>query len=270
MKIAIIGSGNLAWHLAGVLPYPTTVVYRADRPTEGWPCALLPLSEMSRLDWDAVFLAVPDQAIAPVSRELAIRIPLGVPVFHTSGATPLDQITPSFLHRGVLWPIRSLRKGEAISHWRELPLVLQAEGKVAADVLTTISGQLSETISWLNDRQRAQLHLAAVFSNNFVTALYEVAHDLCSRHAVPFDLLLPIIRHTALSQDGTRPALRQTGAAARGDHATMNRHLELLDQPAYRDLYQMISTLILQYRLPEHDPHFRREPYDDFEDQGIL
>jgi len=57
--------------------------------------------------------------------------------------------------------------------------------------------------------------------------------------------LLPIIKNTALKQDGTAPRLTQTGAAARGDMVTMARHLELLDgRPEYARLYQFMSNLI--------------------------
>ena len=260
--LAIVGSGNLAWHLAGVLDRPT-VYYRGALPSESWPCTLRPLSEIGDHPPRAVLLAVPDAAIRSVSDFLARLVPLATPVVHTSGATPLDQIDRRFAHRGVLWPIRSLRKPEPVGDWTNLPLVVQAGSEVTKRFLAQLAGSLSRTVSWLDDRQRAQLHLAAVFSNNFVTALYEVAYDLCRQHRIPFELLLPIIRHTATTQDGTQPALRQTGAAARGDRVTMQRHLDLLDRPAYRELYERISALILEYRLTEHDAHFGGKADDD-------
>ena len=260
--LAIIGSGNLAWHLAGVLQ-GRTVYYRGSIPAEAWPCPLRPLSAIGDRPLHAVLLAVPDGAILSVSERLADMIPHATPVIHTSGATPLARIDARFPHRGVLWPIRSLRKREPVGDWKDLPLVVQANSGVAEELLEQLAGSLSDTVSWLDDRQRAQLHLAAVFSNNFVTALYEVAHDLCSRYHVPFEMLLPIIRHTASTQDGTRPAVRQTGAAARGDRITMQRHLDLLDRPAYQDLYERINALILEYRLTEHDANLRSEANDD-------
>ncbi|WP_157976185.1 DUF2520 domain-containing protein [Lewinella sp. IMCC34191] len=263
MKYAIIGSGNLAWHLAGVLGRQAVVIYREQQPVESWPVDLLPLEAVATQNWDALFLAVPDEAIRAVSQQLAAVLPADLPVIHTSGATPLDRIDAQFRHRGVLWPIRSLRKGEIVADWNDLPLVLQADTQLARRRLTEIAGDLSQTVTWLNDRQRAQLHLAAVFSNNFVTALYEVAFQLCASCDVPFDLLLPIIRNTAGRQDGSRPADRQTGAAARGDYATMDRHLELIDRETYQNLYRDISALILEYRLPQHDTDFRGEPDDD-------
>ena len=268
--IGIVGSGNLAWHLAGVLPNRSTVLFRALDDMGRWPVPLLPLNAVANRDWEALILAVPDAAISEVSNALASVVDLATPVFHTSGATPLGRISDAFRNRGVCWPIRSLRKGEEVGNWRNLPLVLQADAPRSRDYLTDFAAALSDRVTWLDDRQRAQLHLAAVFSNNFVTALYEVAFQLCEDQDVPFELLLPIIRHTAGSQDGTRPALRQTGAAARGDRVTMDRHLGLLSTPAYRHLYRSISDLILQYRLTEHDADLGGEADDDLQDQGVV
>jgi hypothetical protein len=218
---------------------------------------------------DAVFLAVPDTQIAPVGERLSELLSRDVPVFHTSGATPADRIPDYFLHRGVLWPIRSLRKGEPVTDWRDLPLVTYGLSPVAKSYLAELAHRLSDTVAYLDDTQRAQLHLAAVFSNNFVTALYEVSYRLCADYDIPFELLLPIIRKTAEAQDGHSPALRQTGAAMRGDHTTMERHLSLLDNETYRQLYRDLSGLIFQYRLPEYHAYLRRNPDDDLQDEGV-
>ena len=255
----------MAWHLAGVLPDRSTILFRAVDNMEPWPVPLRPLSAVSERSWDALILAVPDAAIAEVSQALATVVDAETPVIHTSGATPLGRISETFRHRGVCWPIRSLRKGEQVGDWRNLPLVLQGESTRSKEFLQDFAAGLSDRVAWLDDRQRAQLHLAAVFSNNFVTALYDVAYQLCAEQQVPFDLLLPIIRHTAGSQDGGRPALRQTGAAARGDLVTMDRHMALLEDPAYRRLYRDLSDLILQYRLPKHDADLGGEAHDDLE-----
>ncbi|MEL7161162.1 MAG: DUF2520 domain-containing protein, partial [Bacteroidota bacterium] len=69
---------------------------------------------------------------------------------------------------------------------------------------------------------------------------------------IPFETLLPIIKHTALKQDGTPPRLTQTGAAARGDRATMERHLDLLrGKTDYVGLYREFSRLIGEGLLRE-------------------
>ena len=266
---AIIGTGHLAWHLSQVLPGRVVVVSRNSKSSTDWSVPIISYAALSDYQLQATFLAVPDNAIATVSAQLRTLLPPTLPVFHTSGATPIDRIADYFTHRGVLWPIRSLRQGESVTDWRDLPLVVYASDASTQYYITDLAHLLSDTVAYLDDTQRAQLHLAAVFSNNFVTALYDVAHQLCRQHNIPFKLLLPIIRNTAAQQDGTPPRDRQTGAAARGDTATIERHLSLLTDPTYRHIYQTLTDLILQYRLPQHHPHLRRDPYNDLEDERV-
>ncbi|MCP9237242.1 Rossmann-like and DUF2520 domain-containing protein [Lewinella sp. JB7] len=259
----IVGTGNLAWHLAAVLPGSVVVVSRTPASAGEWPIPVVSFDHLPEIQPASIILAVPDNRIAEVSRQLAAILPPTLPVYHTSGATPIDRITDHFVHRGVLWPIRSLRRDDDPADWRDLPLIIYASNEATRNQLTRLAESLSDTVAWLDDQQRAQLHLAAVFSNNFVTALYEVAYQLCATYAIPFKLLLPIIRKTAEQQDGGRPADRQTGAAARGDTATMERHLSLITDERYHQLYRDISELILQYRLPQHHADFRSKPDDD-------
>ncbi len=247
----IIGAGNLGWHLSQVLDragHTVTVISR--RPLR-WP---VPVDGFEKLGEDAgagqfigaVFLAVPDDAIPAVSRRLSEILPAETPVIHTSGATPVSRIDSYFDLRGALWPIRSLRRGEPVAEWTALPLVYDGNTPPLRAFLGDLCGELSNLTYRLDDEQRARLHLAAVFSNNFVTWQYEIAHQLTTGAGIPFETLLPIIRDTAGKQDGSSPALRQTGAAARRDTATMRRHLELLaDTPAYAELYKRMSALIM-------------------------
>lgn len=263
LRCAIIGAGNLAWHLSQLLTEETVVISRQPQNHDNWPRTVIDLPRLADHQPDIVFLAVPDSQIAAVSRQLLRYVVSQTLIIHTSGATPLEAVTSTFPNRGVLWPIRSLHLGEPVTNWRDLPLVIYASNAPSRRRLETLARSLSNTVSYLDDRQRAQLHLAAVFSNNFVTALYDVAHQLCTEYRVPFELLLPIIRHTAAQQSANPPRDRQTGAAARGDTVTMERHLALLDRPAYADLYRRISALILQYRLPQHHPHLGGEADND-------
>ena len=249
--IYLVGAGNLSWHLGPVLRragYTVTVVSRS--PPADWN---LPCIGYDQLGGDAgatlwggtVVLGVPDDAIPTVSRRLSELLPPDTPVVHTSGATPTDRIDAYFTHRGALWPIRSLRAREPVADWAELPLAYHATPPPLREALRQLAGELSNYAYALDDQQRAQLHLAAVFSNNFVTWLYQIAYELCRERGIPFGALLPIIRNTALAQDDQPPARRQTGAAARGDHATQLRHLALLaDHPKYAEVYRRLSALI--------------------------
>ena len=246
-NIVVIGAGNLAWHLIVVLQqadYQVTLISRKPETVADWPVRVLTLSDLVDVP-DLIVLAVPDDAIELVSTNLSYSFPDRIPVVHTSGATPISRIDPYFKRRGALWPIRSLRKGTPVGDWRKVPLTYYGSDEALAQVLGELSGKLSDQAYPLNDKQRAQLHLTAVFSNNFVSWLYQISYELCTEADIPFEILLPLIRNTALKQDGKAPKLMQTGTAARGDIATITRHLDLLDgKPAYTKLYQFMSNLI--------------------------
>jgi predicted short-subunit dehydrogenase-like oxidoreductase (DUF2520 family) len=246
-NIVVIGAGNLAWHLVVVLQqanYQVTLISRKPETVADWPVRVLTLSDLVLVP-DLIVLAVPDDAIEMVSTNLSYSFPDRIPVVHTSGATPITRIDPYFKKRGVLWPIRSLRKGTPVGDWREVPLTYHGSDEALAQVLGELSSQLSDQAYSLNDEQRAQLHLTAVFSNNFVSWLYQISYELCTKADIPFEVLLPLIRDTALRQEGKAPKLTQTGAAARGDTATITSHLELLEgQPNYTRLYHFMSNMI--------------------------
>ena len=248
-EIIVIGAGNLAWHLVAVLQragHQVSLASRDPARVADWPVRVITLADIP-VDPKMIILAVPDDAIATVSAELSLQLPPMVPVVHTSGATPLSRINHYFHQRGALWPIRSLRAGGPVGDWRDLPLVYHASNGALTQVLRTLTSEVSDVTYHLDDEQRAQLHLAAVFSNNFTTWLYEIAHQLCTEKDIPFAALLPIIRNTALTQTESAPRLRQTGAAARKDRATMARHLELLNgQPELARLYREMSGMIIE------------------------
>ncbi len=248
-EILVVGAGNLSWHLVQVLQkvgYDVTLVSRNPGRVADWPVRVQALVD-AIAEPDLIILAVPDGAIHQASTELANYFPSDTPIVHTSGATPTVMINSHFASRGAIWPIRSLRAGETVTNWQDLPIVYYAADEALTQVLSGLTAKLSDQTYLLDDAQRAKLHLSAVFSNNFVTWLYEISHQLCTENGIPFEVLLPIIKNTALKQDGNSPALRQTGAAARGDQATIDRHLHLLaSHPEYASLYQFMSDAIQQ------------------------
>lgn len=262
-KVVVVGSGNLAWHLVPNLQRIGLEVeiwtrQNAVVPTHQWTAPFISYREIvpPETTYAAIFLAVPDDHIGNISQEVTYLLPAHIPVVHTSGASSTDYIDPYFKHRAAMWPIRSLKLGDPVVHWRDLPLVYycdQAKDQTDTTSFKTLLQswvhQLSGLTYELDNQQRAQLHLAAVFSNNFTTWLCQIAFQLCQQHDIPFAALVPIIKNTFSKIDEREPALRQTGAAIRGDQKTMDRHLTLLDgQDDYQQLYQAISRLIGEYR----------------------
>ena len=247
-RIAIIGAGNLTWHLAPALQrcgHQVAVFTRRPVDQTEWPVDIMDVETLGVYSPQLVFLAVPDGQINSVSKALIEDLPHSTVVIHSSGATAMKKIDETFVNRGVMWPIRSLSKGGKAASWRKLPIAYQASNTATLGLLKEIVDELTFTSYILDSSQRARLHLAAVFSNNFVSWMYEIAHELVTEKDIPFKVLLPIIRDTAQRQTAAPPKERQTGAAARGDQATMAKHLKSLNgHPEWSRLYRLMSRLI--------------------------
>ncbi|MEA1898316.1 MAG: DUF2520 domain-containing protein, partial [Bacteroidota bacterium] len=115
------------------------------------------------------------------------------------------------------------------------------------EFLVHLGGQLSSKIQIVNSAQRQMIHLAAVFSCNFVNHFYNIASRILINNDLPFELLYPLILETANKVQGNLPGDVQTGPAKRNDQAIIKKHLELLSSNLwYQSLYSELSKSIRQ------------------------
>jgi predicted short-subunit dehydrogenase-like oxidoreductase (DUF2520 family) len=105
---------------------------------------------------------------------------------------------------------------------------------------------ISSKVYRINDQQRAVLHVAAVFANNFANHCFQISHEILEKEQLPFELLLPLIQETARKVIGQIPTNMQTGPALRGDMATIHRHLDYLEKSnsPYQEIYRQLSKSI--------------------------
>ena len=75
-----------------------------------------------------------------------------------------------------------------------------------------------------------------------------MSQELLEKTGLSFDILLPLIRETTDKLNHILPREAQTGPAARGDEAVIQKHLKILeDQEEKKIIYQHISKYILDY-----------------------
>lgn len=188
-----------------------------------------------------LILAISDKALS----QLPLPAVPSLTVVHTAGAVSKTVLAPLSETFGVFYPLQSLRK--EIERLPDVPVLIDASDPETLEALRFVALQISEQVVVADDMVRKRLHLAAVVVNNFTNHLYRLAESYCQHHALPFDVLKPLIFETALRLNDRPAAETQTGPAARNDQNTLREHLQLLeDHPELRDIYQKLTESILR------------------------
>jgi predicted short-subunit dehydrogenase-like oxidoreductase (DUF2520 family) len=250
-KIVIVGAGRIAWHLSKRLKgkglraaqilsrtaaHAQALGESLDAAWTDDPAQVLP-------DADWLILAVRDDAIESVAASLAPFAP-GALTTHTSGGTAGAVLAPHFERYGVFYPLQSFSR-EHTPVWSKIPFCVDAQSEEDLLFLKKIAKTIGNLVYHVNDEQRALLHVAAVFANNFANHCFAIAEKILDEKGLPFELLHPLMEETLAKALQDSPARMQTGPAARGDWATIERHLGLLaGHPDWRELYTRLSKSI--------------------------
>lgn len=140
-------------------------------------------------------------------------------VVHTSGSANIHDLDKKN-RRGVFYPLQTFSKRVDLD-FSEVPLCIETLNKSDYPMLKSLAESVSNTVKRVNSNQRAALHLAAVFVNNFTNQLFRVAHEITESESTEFDLLKPLIMETAKKVQELSPYLAQTGPAKRHDKKTI-------------------------------------------------
>lgn len=189
---------------------------------------------------DILFFCVSDTAIAELGTSYSGRL-LNI---HGSGSTSLDIFPQGKVPGAVFWPVHSFTDEPV--RWSEIPVVTDAASIAGREMLQDLCRALGvEKQMPLNDQERRELHLAAVFVSNFTNAMYAAAEEILAADTARMQMLLHLLRDTALRYKGKEAALLQTGPARRGDEPTMQRQREALQEhPLLNILYVAVSDYI--------------------------
>jgi predicted short-subunit dehydrogenase-like oxidoreductase (DUF2520 family) len=253
MKIVIFGSGNVAWVLGHLLQKKghniAQVIARnvenGQALADALHCSYTPAVADAHTDADIFLLAVADNALYGLPAVLPVSKAI---VVHTAGAISMDMLKMHPNH-GVFYPLQTINRFNNQRFSASLPLLITANNTESANQLLELAHSISTQVQLLNDKERLVLHLAAVMVNNFTNHLYVLAQKLCEAEAVPFELLHPIITQTALQVQGQSAVLLQTGPALRQDTATMQKHINLLQQyPSLKNIYLKLSESIINFK----------------------
>lgn len=246
MRIVLIGSGNLATNLGiglkkvglEVIQVYSNNISNAKLLAEKLQCAYT--NDLQRLkEADVYISAVKDNVCKQVWSNVSIGNKL---VLHTSGSVSMEELGKHFNNCGVIYPLMTLSK-KHIKDLSDVPFLIEANSTENERIACLIANRLSNNVTKADSEQRAQIHLAAVWANNFSNHMFAVAKTITDKGKLPFSLLLPLIEETCAKIKEIPPIEAQTGPAVRYDTNVIEKQMALTPQE-YRTIYKQISESI--------------------------
>ncbi len=255
-SIAIIGTGNVAWHLGAAFRNAgIRIVHIAGRTPEHVQDLAVHLGCNSVSDIseslpyaDLYLIAVKDDAIHETAK--TIYSP-GRLLVHTSGAVPILDIQYGSDAAGAIWPMQTITRSNEINFSNTLFSITGTDSDTNT-LLTELADKISSRVIVVSDEQRATMHMAAVWINNYTNHMFDIAFELLLKRGLSLELFFPMIEEHVHKLKSMPPGQLQTGPARRGDMATLQKHYKMLEgNPEWQRLYETIAQSILHKFLSQ-------------------
>ena len=244
MQIVLIGSGNVAFHLAKAFTeaqIPISQIFGRNTPelqkiSEQFS---IPFSTETLADADLYIISVSDSSIAEVSSLIKNK---NVLVAHTSGSVSREALSGNY-RKSVFYPLQTFSKSKNLDY-SKIPFFIDAENENDEEILKNLASKISKNVMLANDEKRKYIHLTAVFACNFVNHLYARAKEISDSQNIPFDYFLPLIDETTQKIHELEPKLAQTGPAIRNDEKVLKLHESLLTDEEKLKIYKTLNESI--------------------------
>lgn len=252
MTVVWIGAGNLATRVALAMRAAGITILQVYSHTKAHAAALAEqldcgwTSDLAavRSDADYYFFALKDTALPEVVAQLSPNKGTWV---HTAGSMPMGLFSGHAERYGVCYPLQTFSKTRTVDV-SKVPFFIEGSDAETEERLCALAGQLTESVQRLSSEKRKSLHLAAVFTCNFVNHLYVLGGELLEKEGIDARLLLPLIDETAAKVHDMPPLAAQTGPAVRYDENVIQKQLAQLEaDPTKREIYALMSQSIHQH-----------------------
>jgi predicted short-subunit dehydrogenase-like oxidoreductase (DUF2520 family) len=207
---------------------------------------------------DLVLITTPDDVIADVARSFAKlrRTARHRATFlHTSGALSSEVLSPLAklgFHTGSMHPLVSISLPTAGAEALHGAFYCLEGDSVAVRFARMIVKDLNGTAFTIKPANKALYHAAAVMASPHLVALIDLATEMlvtCGlKRKEARQVLAPLVQSTVNNLKQTSPEKALTGTFARGDLATVNRHLKALSDKQLAEASQLAEALEI-YRL---------------------
>lgn len=188
-----------------------------------------------------LLITTPDDVIRSMAERLASSqkaMRPGRTVLHTSGALSSEELRSLFalgFHTGSLHPLVSVSDpASGAKNFNGAFFCLEGD-PVAVRISRRLVRDLGGHGFSIERRSKALYHAAAVMASGHMTALFDIAIEMLGRCGLSESrarkVLLPLVESAVRNLATMTPARALTGTFARGDTATVRRHLAALEDP---------------------------------------
>ncbi|KXK21359.1 MAG: DUF2520 domain-containing protein [Saprospiraceae bacterium] len=253
-RIQIVGTGNIAFHVASGLAKQQTVhAIRINARSETHHDLFMSISpkiefcinEKPDFTYPFTIIAVSDDAIGKVAEAWS-----GYPhlIVHTAGSVPIDVLKKAGINNfGALYPLQTFSINRKIN-WKKIPIFINANNEENLNKIYSVARLLSPNIIPITDSNRLALHIGAVIANNFTNHLFAIADKWLVSNDLKFEYLLPLIRETVDKLEEMSPFDAQTGPAKRNDRRVINKHMGQLEgDQDLKELYLRLTESIFKF-----------------------
>ena len=244
MKIVIVGSGNVAYHLAksfhekniGISQIFGRNEHEVNEISQDFN---IPFSTSAIADADFYLIAVKDDAVAEVSKIITAE---NCVVAHTSGSLPKEILAGNY-RKASFYPLQTFSKDKSLDY-SEIPFFIESDHDDDLEMMTNLASRISKNVTKSTYEKRKYLHLTAVFACNFVNHLYARAKEISDSQDIPFNYFLPLISETTTKIYSIEPKLAQTGPAVRDDLRVLEMHENLITDEDHLKIYRTMNESI--------------------------
>ncbi|MEZ4908574.1 MAG: DUF2520 domain-containing protein [Saprospiraceae bacterium] len=255
-KISFIGAGNVATNLA-IAFYNSGIKIKSiysrnikNAINLASKTDAIPTDNIGDIDKnsDLYIISVPDNAIESILNNLSLVLDKEARCVHTSGSLPIEIFKNYFKNYGSLYFLQTFTKTD-ITDLTNVPCLINSNSLSFSEELKNLGFKVSQKVDFIDDKQKKTLHIAAVFSNNFVNYLFSISKKISEDNKVKFEYLYPLIQETCEKIiKGNDPKSIQTGPAIRKDYKTMEEHEQYLKtyNENYEKIYKLLSDELIK------------------------
>jgi predicted short-subunit dehydrogenase-like oxidoreductase (DUF2520 family) len=262
LSVSVVGAGRLGTALARALAacgYEVRAMVarsaasaRRSARRAGVKTLALGVAKLEELPpSDVLFISTPDDAIeATAGRVAALSSARARVALHTSGALSSDTLEPMRARGysiGSMHPLAAVSDAEAgAESLRRAFYCVEGDAKavrIARRVVRDLGGRSFS----IRARDKALYHAAALIAAGHTVALFDVAAALLARCGLSDGearrVLVPLLGSTLANLSRSSPERALTGTFARGDAATVRKHLAALGEAGDREALLVYALL---------------------------